>query len=49
VEPVRRAIAWRDRRTAARCDELKEAGHEPLVRERTGLVINPRGGTGRWK
>jgi glycerol kinase len=25
----------------ARCDELKEAGHEPLVRERTGLVLDP--------
>jgi glycerol kinase len=40
-EPVHRAIVWQDRRTAARCDELKEAGHEPLVRERTGLVIDP--------
>jgi glycerol kinase len=26
---------------AARCDELREAGHEPLVRERTGLVLDP--------
>jgi glycerol kinase len=40
-EPVHRAIVWQDRRTAARCDELKEAGHERLVRERTGLVIDP--------
>jgi glycerol kinase len=40
-EPLHRAIVWQDRRTAERCDELKEAGHEPLVRERTGLVIDP--------
>jgi len=36
-----RAIVWQDRRTAARCDRLKEAGHLPLVRERTGLVLDP--------
>src|SRR5262249_60569646 len=40
-EPVHRALVWQDRRTAERCDELKAAGHEELVRERTGLVIDP--------
>jgi glycerol kinase len=40
-EPIHRALVWQDRRTAARCDELREAGHEPLVRERTGLTIDP--------
>ncbi len=40
-EPVHRALVWQDRRTAARCDELKAAGHEALVRERTGLVLDP--------
>jgi glycerol kinase len=40
-EPLHRAIVWQDRRTAPRCDELKEAGHEPLFRERTGLVLDP--------
>jgi glycerol kinase len=40
-EPLHRAIVWQDRRTARRCDELREAGHEPLVRERTGLVLDP--------
>jgi glycerol kinase len=39
--PVHRAIVWQDRRTAGRCDELRAAGHEALVRERTGLVIDP--------
>jgi glycerol kinase len=40
-EPIHRALVWQDRRTAERCDELKAAGHEALVRERTGLVIDP--------
>ena len=40
-EPVHRALVWQDRRTAARCDELRAAGHEALVRQRTGLVIDP--------
>jgi glycerol kinase len=39
--PVHRAIVWQDRRTAARCDALREAGHEPLIRSTTGLVIDP--------
>lgn len=40
-EPVHRALVWQDRRTAARCEELREEGREELVRERTGLVIDP--------
>jgi glycerol kinase len=40
-EPVHNALVWQDRRTADRCEELREAGHEELVRERTGLVIDP--------
>ncbi len=40
-EPLHRALVWQDRRTAARCDELRAQGHEPLVRERTGLVLDP--------
>jgi len=40
-EPLHRALVWQDRRTAERCDELREQGVEPLVRERTGLVIDP--------
>jgi glycerol kinase len=35
------AIVWQDRRTAARCDELAASGALPLVRERTGLVLDP--------
>lgn len=40
-EPYGTAIVWQDRRTAARCDELTAAGHLPLIRERTGLVLDP--------
>ena len=40
-EPVHRALVWQDRRTAERCEELRAAGHEALVRERTGLTIDP--------
>jgi len=40
-EPVHNALVWQDRRTASRCSELREAGREELVRERTGLVIDP--------
>jgi glycerol kinase len=40
-EPLHNAIVWQDRRTAARCEELRAAGHEPLIRERTGLVLDP--------
>ncbi|QGG95570.1 glycerol kinase GlpK [Actinomarinicola tropica] len=39
--PRHRAIVWQDRRTADRCQALTEAGHLPLVRERTGLVLDP--------
>ena len=40
-EPLERAIVWQDRRTAARCAELAGEGLLPLVRERTGLVLDP--------
>jgi glycerol kinase len=38
---LHRAIVWQDRRTAARCQQLTDQGHLPLVRERTGLVLDP--------
>src|SRR5690242_8846455 len=40
-EPLHRALVWQDRRTAERCDELREAGEEERVRERTGLTLDP--------
>ncbi len=37
----RRAIVWQDRRTAAICAELEQAGHGPRVTELTGLRLDP--------
>jgi glycerol kinase len=39
--PVANAIVWQDRRTADACAALKRAGHEAMVRARTGLVLDP--------
>ncbi|TFG51001.1 MAG: glycerol kinase, partial [Gemmatimonadales bacterium] len=41
LQPVAPAIVWQDRRTADRCRELKAAGAEAMIRQRTGLVIDP--------
>ena len=38
---LHRAIVWQDRRTAELCATLKAANHESIVRERTGLVLDP--------
>ncbi|HET9427112.1 MAG TPA: glycerol kinase [Allosphingosinicella sp.] len=35
------AIVWQDRRTAELCGKLKEAGHEPGLQARTGLLLDP--------
>lgn len=40
-EPIHRAIVWQDRRTAGACEQLRAAGHEPLVAARTGLLLDP--------
>lgn len=40
-ELLHNAIVWQDRRTAEFCAELQAAGHEPMVTERTGLLIDP--------
>jgi len=39
--PIHRAIVWQDRRTADECARLKAAGAEALVREKTGLLLDP--------
>ena len=41
LRPVCPAIVWQDRRTAARCAALRAEGLEPMIRERTGLVLDP--------
>lgn len=40
-QPVYNAIVWQDRRTASECKRLQNAGAEAMVRERTGLLIDP--------
>jgi len=40
-QPIHRAIVWQDRRTAAACAQLKQDGAEPLVRAKTGLLLDP--------
>jgi len=40
-EPLARAIVWQDRRTAEDCARLKEAGHEPALQAKTGLLLDP--------
>ncbi len=40
-KPVHRAIVWQDRRTAGLCDSFKRRGLEKLIRDKTGLVLDP--------
>ncbi len=40
-EPLHNAIVWQDRRTAGLCAELRSAGVEDTIRQKTGLVIDP--------
>ncbi len=41
LRPLHRAIVWQDRRTSGLCRHLREAGHEEMVRSRTGLLLDP--------
>jgi glycerol kinase len=40
-EALAPAIVWQDRRTAELCERLKQAGHEPALQARTGLLLDP--------
>ena len=40
-KPVYNAIVWQDRRTADFCADLKNKGHEDMVQEKTGLLLDP--------
>src|SRR5688572_19799651 len=40
-KPVANAIVWQSRISAPICERLKTAGHEPLFREKTGLLLDP--------
>ena len=39
-EPVHHAIVWQDRRAEPTCQALREQGHEPLFKSRTGLILD---------
>jgi glycerol kinase len=39
--PIHNAIVWQDRRTADACRALRDAGHEAMINQRTGLLIDP--------
>lgn len=39
-EPVYNAIVWQDRRTSEYCDRLKNTGHLPVIKDKTGLIID---------
>ncbi len=40
-EPIHRAIVWQDRRTSQYCAELRAAGHDALITDKTGLLADP--------
>ena len=40
-QPIHNAIVWQDRRTADRCAALQAAGHGDMIRDRTGLLLDP--------
>ena len=39
--PIYNAIVWQCRRTAEYCKDLKENGYEPIIRKKTGLMLDP--------
>ena len=39
--PVYHAIVWQCRRTADRIEQLKAEGYDKVIREKTGLIVDP--------
>lgn len=39
-KPIHKAIVWQDRRTTDYCKELQAAGHDPMITEKTGLLLD---------
>jgi len=39
--PIYNAIVWQSRQTTQICDELKKSGYEQIIRDKTGLLIDP--------
>lgn len=40
-EPIYNAVVWQSRQSQKICDELEEAGYNQLIKEKTGLLIDP--------
>lgn len=40
-KPVYNAIVWQSTQTDTICEDIKSKGYEPVIREKTGLIINP--------
>ena len=40
-KPIHNAIVWQDRRTADACAAFRDAGHEQVIAQKTGLVLDP--------
>jgi len=40
-KPIHNAIVWQDRRTADTCAALRAQNHEPMIRAKTGLLLDP--------
>jgi len=47
--PVHNAIVWQCRRTAGQCEELRRSGLGPLVRDKTGLPVDPYFSATKWR
>lgn len=41
TKALSKAIVWQDRRTAERCQELKNQNLEHMIQEKTGLMLDP--------
>ena len=39
--PIHNAVVWQDRRTASFCNSLRAGGHETMITDKTGLLIDP--------
>jgi len=48
-KPICNAIVWQDRRTSEFCDELKAGGHQKMIQEKTGLVIDAYFSATKWR
>ncbi len=46
-DPIYRDIVWGDRRTAEHCDWLKANGYEQMIKDKTGLVVDPEFSAGK--